>query len=260
MSVFVPKLAGGAVCRVYMQISGGTPVSATIDLNQTTGGLVAGTGVVEDYGTAWRVSITVTNNGTGNTLLVTMFYPSTNPAGTSSMEVGGLRVAQGAYPTSYYQTTTAPVTRNADVLVTADSVISPTIVAEFTIPTTGPEYGHVFSHSDGTANNEITLYHYRTGGTLTAVINTGGVTVGILALGAVTPGQTYKVAMRIATNDFAASKNGAAVVTDTSVALPSVTTFYRGRATLGGAIGPGLKRIRRYSIAKTNAELQAPST
>lgn len=181
-------------------------------------------------------------------------------AGTETVVAFGAQGESGAVATSYTPTTTAAATRNADLLASADTVISPTIVAEFNVPLTGVSYANVWQHDDGTGANCAALYFNRLLGKLYLVVAVSGVNQALLDLGAATAGSTYKVAARIATNDFAASKGGAACVTDVSGSLPAVTTFRRGRGVAAGAEwGAGIHKIKRYSTLKTNAELQALS-
>ncbi len=181
-------------------------------------------------------------------------------APAATVFIWGAQLELGSIATSYIPTTTAAATRNADVLVSADTVIAPTIVAEFTVPLASYPYSSVWCYNDGTQNSKVMLQYNRSAGRMEIQVDTGGVNQAYIALGSVTPGSTYKVAVRLAPNDVAASLGGAAVATDTSVSLPTVTEFARGNGADGAGVwGAGIRRIRRYSVAKTNAELQALS-
>lgn len=133
------------------------------------------------------------------------------------------------------------------------------MVAEFTVPATGLTTGLVWQWDDGTANNKSLLYCNRSTGRLYCQVYAGGVIQANLDLGAVTAGNSYNVALRVAANDFAASLGGAAVVTDTSGTVPTTSVFRFGADIPGaGGMWSGyIKRIRRYSVGKTNSELQA---
>ena len=154
----------------------------------------------------------------------------------------------------------ASATRNADVLASANdnNPTAYTVVAEFTIPLTGPPFGRVWGYDDGTTSNRVMLLFDRAAGKLTAQVDTGGVTQAGLDLGSVTPGQTYKVAFAVAANDFAAIRTGGTLATDTSGTVPSTNQFGCGCSPASGNQFGGLvRRIQRYAGRKTNSELQA---
>jgi len=154
----------------------------------------------------------------------------------------------------------ASATRNTDVLASANdpNPAAYTVVAEFTVPLTGPAYGHVWGYDDGTAGTRAFLFFDRAGGKLWLGVKVGGVDQAALDLGAATPGQSYKVAFAVAANDFAAIMTGKTLQTDASGTVPTTTAFrigcnYLGTENWGGYI----RRVQRYAVRKTNAELQA---
>lgn len=257
-TVDVEKKAG--TYEIGVGAVGGSPtVGTTLLFNSLTGAVTSGSGVIEDKGAWWRVSVAFTNNSTGNTTAYA--YVQANGAAGTTAQVALPDMEVGANSTSYKPSrANTNVTRAADALV---STMDPnpsayTVFAEFTIPLNGPTYGHVFGMDDGTGNNNAIIYFDRAAGNIYAVVNSGGATQAALNLGAATPGQTYKAALRVAANDFAAIKTGGTIATDASGAVPS-TTFSR----VGQSTGPGnpwngpIRRIRRWSVGKTNSELQA---
>ena len=181
--------------------------------------------------------------------------------GTDGMYFGDGQIEMGSFATSRIVTTTAAATRNADVLVSNDNAPAAyTEVVSFTprAVNDGATH-HVLCLSDGTHNNRVTLAIIANGHLVLNVVTAGAVQAS-LDLGLLTAGVSYKCAFRIAANDVAASLAGAAVATDLTVAVPATTLVHRGMWLGGGEALTGELRTRaRYSVGKTNAELQALS-
>ena len=251
-------------------VAGVLPAPAAAGINgvrlryNNSGSLLSQTGSSDTPNTTFKNRQSVTVSAPASTTGVGVDWLWSFGAGQAinvTLRFAAHQLELGSFATSYIPTTTVAVSRNADALATADTAISPTIVAEFNVPLTGVSYANVWQHDDGTDATCAALYFNRLLGKLYLVVAVSGVNQALLDLGAATAGSTYKVAARIATNDFAASKGGAACVTDVSGSLPAVTTFRRGRGVAAGAEwGSGIRKIKRYSVAKTNAELQALST
>lgn len=154
----------------------------------------------------------------------------------------------------------AAATRNTDALASANdnNPSAYTIVAEFTVPLTGPAYSQVWHYDDGTDLNRTTVYFDQALARLYALVTTGNVTQALLNMGTVTPGQSYKVAFAVAPNDFAAVMTGGSVQTDASGTVPATSNFRVGHSVYAAnVLGSPIKRIRRYAARKTNTELQA---
>lgn len=93
---------------------GGTGVSTTLIFNGGTGEISSGVGIVEDRGAWWRVSVTATNNSTGNTTFYTYVQASVGVGGTADIALPDLQV--GAFATSYVPSrANASATRVVDV-------------------------------------------------------------------------------------------------------------------------------------------------
>ena len=266
---------------LFVWLDNGSGVGHTVEIDLTTGAsritrqdssswtgpvvtvLPAGSGW-------WRIVVTA---ATTQTLVQMRLYtapvawvsgnygtPTYTGGGVNGMYLWGAQVETGSFPTSYIPTTSASVTRNADVLASANDTnpSAYTVVAEFTVPLTGPVYGRVWCWDDGTVNNRTMVYYDRGLGQLYAVVDTGGVNQAAIYLGVVTPGQTYKVAMAVAANDFAAICTGGTLGTDASGAVPSTNQFGYGCSPASGdQFGGVVRRVRRFSTRKTNSELQA---
>lgn len=167
------------------------------------------------------------------------------------------QVETAAFLSSDIFTTSAAVTRNADVLTYPTTgwfnAVEGTLVAEF--PGGGPApHIPVFANiDDGTANERITLFVSSSIGTASVV--DGGVGQSSLNNGAIVAGSNRLVAAYKA-NDFAASMNGSAAATDTSGTLPTVTTLRVGYPdTTINAFSP-VSRIAYYPKRLSNSQLQ----
>jgi len=116
---------------------------------------------------------------------------------------------------------------------------------------------HVYAQmDDGTANERCRIVR-DSSGDVRFIVTDGGVEQANLNLGAVADGAAFKVAASWKANDFAASLNGGAVVTDTGGTLPTVTTLRFGNGHSGeqanGPVIAGLHLPRDM----TDAELIA---
>lgn len=170
------------------------------------------------------------------------------------------QLEEKTYPTSVVIVAGASASRSADnfISVNDNNPTAYTVVAEFKVPETGTQNGRIWGYDDGTINNRALLYIAAGSNVLQLVVTTAGVEVARIAIATVTPGQTYKVATAIATNDFAAVITGGSVQTDTAGSLPACNQFgYGVQPATGSQFGGVISRIRRFATRKSNAELQA---
>lgn len=148
-----------------------------------------------------------------------------------SVVIWGAQLESGAFPTSYVPTTSATVTRLADVATIATSALpsfsefAGTIVLTYRVPATTGTIPAI-TLDDGTANERIRFVV--DAGTMKAQVVDGGVTQADISLGSVTAGTEYIVAVAWAANEISACMNGGSVGTDTSASLPTVTTLTCG--------------------------------
>lgn len=117
----------------------------------------------------------------------------------------------------------------------------------------------LWSVDDGTADERVELV--AVDGALSLLVVDGGSTVASLALGSLTAGAAFRVAVAIKANDVAGSLDGAAVVTDTSASLPTVTTMRLGLDYAGGdAWGGTVSRTILWAERVADADLVAMAT
>jgi hypothetical protein len=163
-----------------------------------------------------------------------MFAPlKTGNSFTSSGEVNGntsgktiylfgTQLEAGAYPTSYIPTTSASVTRNADVISKTgiSSLIGQTegtVFIDFKID--GSRSSSVILWlTDGSSSNSV-IAQYTSGGVLQIVLNSGGATQ-VNIVGSASAQGLYKLAIAYKLNDVAVYLNGVSVGVDTSAIMP----------------------------------------
>lgn len=224
------------------------------------------------YGTG---SITLSGTSTG-TLIGTGAYPNrvtltfTPTAGTLTLTVSGsVRFAQleaGAFATSYIPTTTATVTRAADVAVIQGSNFSSwykydegtLLVEESLYAKNTSGFPQMPAFNDGTTNNVISIVH--NGGVSQYnpyfLVRVSGVTQADMpSAGFVNPpiNTPIKYAAAYKINDFAFTYMGANLTTDTSGSIPTVDRF-----NLSGFSGTApiyIRRINYYNRRLDNSQL-----
>jgi len=180
-----------------------------------------------------------------------------------TLRIGLPQLEQGAFATSVIPTTTTALTRNADQA--SVNTLSPwfnatagTVYSEFVINSTAPTSGFptATSFNNGTINNRINPAYLNDAiNALDYFVSDGGVAQVGLSSSTYTAGNVAKMAAAYATNDFALSTNGGAVLTDTSGTVPSVTAFNLGNQLNGNFLNGYLRRITYYPRRLSNAEL-----
>lgn len=265
-------------------LNGTTPlVEYGAVINSDSGTLIAPSGwgsapfatsIVENAGDYWRVSVTssaapaTTNKVTVWLSVAGGFLNGTRGAtGTSSKILWGAQLEVGGFSTSYIPTVASQVIRGADVATMTGTNFSSwynasegTFVAAYEAsPNTFTTYlaasnGVVAQNSmhmdnDGSGNMRVAYY-------------SGSSAVALLTLGAVgTIGAVNRMATAYKLNDFAASRNGGAVATDTTGAVPaSVNRLNIGADPSGAEVNVSNTHIRTvayYNTRLPNATLQA---
>jgi hypothetical protein len=248
--------------RVVFNLSTGTVSSATND------GTFTGTsGTITLFPNGWyRLTVTTTTNST----LVARLRPFWTGAGTS-IDFWGAQLEAGAFPTSYIPTTTATVTRAADVASITGSNFSSfynqtegTVFAETQLPagsavnTSGRS---IIDINDGSTNNRIGFRAISSGTTSDQLtIRSGSTTVAQFSSnGTIVSSAARKVAAVYKLNDFASWATGAtSAATDTSGALPiGVNQLAVGSAAGGGEYLSGtIKRLTFWPTRLSNTTLQ----
>lgn len=244
-SIYVKKTSGATNSfGVNTSLSGGTPTSDTTRLNTNTGKISGGT-FAEDAGDYWRFQVSLANNGTGNTALQVAIYPATgtnsgdNPGGDDAAAQGsaviyGAQLEKTSFASSYIPTTTASVTRNADVAPVSSiggffNASEGTIVIEAeTDNVSVVDHKTHASFNDGLGNDSIKTEFLVTTGRIFGEVFDGAVQQAAPNMAAYTLGTAARAAFAFKANDFAGSGNGGAVVTDSSGSMPTVDRLHLG--------------------------------
>jgi len=227
---------------------------------------------VEQWGTdVYRCSETFTMTANG-TLLSILLAPTVSTTSTNNPAVGlGIAFAApqielGAVPTSFIPTTTAAVTRNADVISVTGAVsgcigqTEGTIYVEIIAPIEGTGV-NAFFVGDGTSSD--VMYLGKNAGNLGGVIRSGGQTRFANTSFPLT-GSAIKAALAYKSGDYALYANGSIVASGTTA-----FTFTNGLTTIGLVSNQNFaapatinkyNAVALYTTRLTNAELAALTT
>jgi hypothetical protein len=283
-SIFV-RNNGGVKFQIRLVFqTGGTFVSYGTEYDFNTTAFqdgIAGTNAptsrsVTSVGNGWlRITITASDNGTGNTQASLQFWGAATTANYNYL-MWGAQIeeasagASAAFPTSYIPTTTTALTRSTDVA--SVNTLSPwfnsvegTLFAEGSRIAAGATSGVMVGLSQTAAFNQ-SIYMSNdsgNGNVLNSTVINGGVSQaavgGTVATGII---NTFKASLAYKANDFAGSINGAAPAIDPSGTIPTPMQILalgcapwqaNGQTNWSGY----LRRITYYPRRLSNAELQS---
>lgn len=202
-----------------------------------------------------RYAHTRTLNNASTAYVTSNIAITATDAADITLRIGMPQLERGAFATSVIPTTTAAATRNADVAEIINTAIANgirTLYAEFRSPASGTS--GVVSLNDNTANERAAINTSGTDPRL--VVVDGGVTQADIGAGTIAANASSRMAVRINANDFSASFNGGAVVTDTSGSLPTVDRLFIGRSQAGEYLNAPIARLTGWREALPDSVLQ----
>ena len=193
------------------------------------------------------------------------FYLNLNTS--STYNIWGAQTEEGAYATSYIPTTSAAVTRNADIISKTgiSSLIGQTegtIFMEVDITNTGITRIPIVISSANPSTSTSEAYFYINGaGNLVFEFYTAGIAQCSISAGAIQVG-VQKLAFVYKNNDFAFYRNGTQVGVDTSGTVASgLDRLYLGCFTNNGLqLNDRINSAVIFPTRLTNAELASLTT
>jgi len=261
-SSFYIKLAGGSLTNLTMRLS--------IVENDSGGNFLAGADSAAFVPTSaalrtQRFAQTYTNTNASTAFEWGRIKFEFTGAGDVTLRIGLPQLEQGAFATSVIPTTTTALTRSADVA--SVNTLSPWfnasagtiyVEAQKIANETATAFPRLVCFDDGTLLNAIQIVWNTGVSRLYGNIQAAGVTQADLGANGTTQTNVNKIAFGFAANDFAASVNGAAVSTDVSGTVPTVTAMGIGATTASvSRVSSWIRRITYYPRKLSSAELQA---
>ena len=249
--------------------------TASIRLNTTETGVIAnffnlasGTATnnqIQDYGNGWyRVWVSFTTAATVANGQVQLIRDAQVRDGVAGIFIWGAQLEVSSVPTSYIPTTTASVTRNADVVLVSGAVsgsigqTSGTIYAEVDLRNWTAS-GRVLAISNGTSDARVVI-QVGANRTLQAVVTAASGEVANIATASGQVNGIYKCAVAYASGDFAFYVNGNQIGTDSSGAVPACNNVALGKIETSAStnfLNDRMLAGALYNTRLTNAELAA---
>ena len=257
----------------------GAQAFANFDVNNGVLGTLGANSIassITDAGNGWyRCSMTsnAISSSAAVSLNSSLITTATSSRGssndlTTSLFLWGAQVEQGAYPTSYIPTTSATVTRNADVISKTgiSSLIGQTqgtIFAEIKVSKLlGAVSRYIFHVSDGTADNRIYVaFGNAASNQIRGRIFFGGVLQCSINSSTITSTGTYKLALAYNNNDVVLYINGVQVGVDTSATIPACSRVDVGENYAGASqFSDGIAASAIWQTRLTNTQLAQLTT
>ena len=219
----------------------------------------------------WKCSLTFTCNNTatdaiyfGSSPNMTSAYSPFVGDPTKGVFIWGAQLEAGSYPTSYIPTTSASVTRNADVISKTgiSSLIGQTegvIFIDAYRTQKSVNYQALIGLGNGTSSSEMMEFYYKSSNELTVgVYNSGQQFVNntVIANG------RHKIALAYKANDFALYIDGVLIASDTSGTVPTMNQLNIGEFnyTSGYAYADGINAVALWKTRLTNTQLAQLTT
>jgi hypothetical protein len=229
-------------------------LTGTLTGTFTSGNFTNTSGTITPFPNSWyRITVTTTTS-----ILTTLrIRNNLNTAGTTA-RVWGFQLEEGAFPTSYIPTTSATVTRAADVASITGSNFSSwynqtegTVFAEASAPAASAS---IYAISNNTNNERIIL---DTGANTKRLIVSNGGTQQANITRPYTYGTITKTSTAFVLNSFQIADSGSLGTEDTVGTMPSVDRLnIGGNATGTSPINGTIRRLTYWPTRLANTTLQ----
>jgi len=224
----------------------------------------SGASATDAGGGWWRLTFTASSGITsGDSLTVWYGFWGSGETAAEFAYFWGAQLEAGAFATSYIPTVASQVTRTADVATITGANFSQWYnQSEGTFVVDADSGGNValipiyrvLSAGGGGDTISLFMYNSKWGG----AVRVGGVVQADLQVaGTYTANVPAKTSFAFKANDFAASVNGSAVLTDTSGTIPTVAALNLGSEGGSAPLNGHIRSIRYYNTRLPNAQLQA---
>ena len=248
----------GCTGTFYLQDGAGNGVAFNLENNTKSNfGSFISSPVAEDVGNGWY-RLKFATSTTSNSFF--MYQSGFTGNGHNGVFLWGAQFEQASFPASYIKTTGSQVTRSADIASMTGTNFSDwyrqdegSIYAEGA-PFNLASSGRLYSIDDGTDTINNAIYSIAAD-TSHFVVRKNGTTEATIDGGTFVANQFAKIAGAYKTNDVAASLDGSAVGTDTSVLLPLVSRMRIGLGFSTNYLNGTIKKLAYYPLRLTNNEL-----
>ena len=227
------------------------------------------TASIEDYGGGWyRCIITATATSTGAAYFAVRLATANGVQtydgdGSSGAYLWGAQLEAGAFATSYIPTTTAQVTRTADVATMTGTNFSDwfnasegTFETQVVCPKITGLNMRYLQINDGSNVNRIELFGAAAS---TGYVNVSSVNQVNISSGSFESADIRNTVFGYKTNDFSLSAGGLAPTTDSTGLIPTVDRMFIGSsfASSSSYLNGWMQKIYYWPLRLQNSEIQA---
>jgi hypothetical protein len=211
---------------------------------------------------------TITMNASSASSSVWVFFNTSSNGSysrTGSSYFWGAQLEAGAYPTSYIPTTSASVTRNADVISKTgiSSLIGQTegtLFVDAYITGKDSSNGSILFATDKVSSGALIRIIYTSTNALRFDVFDGSSFQCLISAGAYNVGDRVKVAGGYKNNDFVMYVNGTQIGTDTSGSVPTTDTANINTSIYGDTNGSFVNAAALWQTRLDNATLAQLTT
>jgi hypothetical protein len=268
ISVYAKKGTSNII-RLFNVSSGTSSAWFDLNLGQVVGTVNGGTASIENVGNGWYRCIYKGTSLISGFVGIGLSDTANTTTATigSSVYLWGAQLEAGSNATSYIPTTSASVTRNADVISKTgiSSLIGQnegTLFVDFNYTKATDVYRRIFAISDNTSNNLISINLTATGSAEIYIIN-GGVTQVAFVANILTLNTRYKIAVGYIANNAVLYINGILRNTDLSCTIPTCSGVYLGKVETSGStafLNDTINTAMLFKTKLTNSELATLTT